>query len=120
MQQIEWNCTHTRNIGSQATVKITGYTIFGVRHGLETLNQLITDNVCEPGLLLANSVRIEDRPIYRHRGVLLDTARNFLPVSVIKRTIAGAAASKLNVFHWHITDTQSFPLGLIHLLVCFF
>lgn len=107
------------NIDDQVSVKITGYTVFGVRHGLETLNQLITDNVCGPGLLLVDSVRIEDRPNYRHRGVLLDTARNFLPVSVIKRTIAGAAASKLNVLHWHITDTQSFPLGLSFLYVFF-
>ncbi|XP_031632217.1 chitooligosaccharidolytic beta-N-acetylglucosaminidase [Contarinia nasturtii] len=97
--------------GDQVTVRISGSTIFGVRHGLETLSQLMTADICE-GLLLVKSVRIEDRPIYRHRGLLLDTSRNFIPVADIKRTIDGMAASKLNVFHWHITDSHSFPLEI--------
>lgn len=54
--------------------------------------------------------RIRDKPIFKHRGLLLDTARNYLPISAIKRQIDAMAASKLNVFHWHITDSQSFPL----------
>lgn len=33
--------------GHQATVEIQGKTIFGVRHGLETLSQLITVDVCD-------------------------------------------------------------------------
>lgn len=86
--------------------------MFGIRHGLETLSQLMTADVCNAGLLLVKSARIEDRPIYRHRGLLLDTARNFIPKLDIKRTLDGMGASKFNVFHWHITDSQSFPLEI--------
>lgn len=93
-------------------VRIVSYSVYGARHGLETLSQLMTNNECGAGLLLIDTAIIEDRPIYRHRGLLIDTARNYLPVADIKRTIAGAAASKLNVLHWHITDSQSFPLDI--------
>lgn len=94
------------SIGDQVTVRISGATIFGVRHGLETLGQLITVDPCGVGLMLVKSARIEDRPYYSHRGLLLDTARNYIPVKDIKRTLDGMAASKFNVFHWHISDSQ--------------
>ena len=41
---------------------------------------------------------------------MLDTSRNYYPVEDILRTIEGMSMNKLNVFHWHITDSQSFPL----------
>lgn len=40
---------------------------------------------------------------------MLDTSRNYFSVESIKRTLVGMAHSKLNRFHWHITDSQSFP-----------
>lgn len=40
---------------------------------------------------------------------MLDTSRHYFSVESIKRTILGMAHTKLNRFHWHITDSQSFP-----------
>lgn len=56
--------------------------------------------------------RIVDAPAFRHRGLMLDTARNFMPLDVIYKTLHAMATSKLNVFHWHIVDSQSFPLEI--------
>lgn len=61
---------------------------------------------------MVSSARVVDKPLFNHRGVLLDTSRNFMPVNIIKRTLDGMAASKLNVFHWHATDSHSFPLEI--------
>lgn len=63
-------------------------------------------------MLLVATARIKDRPVFQHRGLMIDTARNFIPIRDLERTIDGMAASKLNVFHWHATDSQSFPLHL--------
>jgi hexosaminidase len=39
---------------------------------------------------------------------MLDVSRHFEPVDVIERTLDGMALSKLNVFHWHLSDDQGF------------
>lgn len=56
------------------------------------------------------SAEITDEPVFKYRGTHLDTARNYFEVSTIKRTIDAMAMVKMNSFHWHITDSHSFPL----------
>jgi hexosaminidase len=41
---------------------------------------------------------------------MIDCGRNFMPVEVIRRTLDGMAAVKLNVFHWHLTEDQGFRM----------
>lgn len=53
---------------------------------------------------------IADRPRFAHRGLMLDTSRHFLPLSVLRRQIDAMAEVKLNVLHLHISDAQSVPL----------
>lgn len=95
------------------TVQLHSSTVYGTRHALETLSQLITRYTGAGHrtlLVIVAGAKISDKPVYAHRGLLIDTARNFLPVHAIRRTIDAMATSKLNVLHWHATDTQSFPL----------
>ncbi|CAM0906432.1 unnamed protein product [Alopecurus aequalis] len=90
---------------------ITAATPWGAMHGLETFSQLAWRGAGRE-LLVAAGVRVEDRPLYQHRGLMLDTGRTYFPVMDILRTIDTMAANKMNVFHWHITDSQSFPIVL--------
>lgn len=86
-------------------------TYFGARHGLETLSQLIWKDETSNGVILKilKGATIRDSPKFPYRGLMLDTARNFFSVASLKRLLIGMSASKLNVFHWHISDSQSFP-----------
>lgn len=84
---------------------------FGARHGMETLSQLIEYHESADALMVVTAV-VSDAPAFPYRGLLLDTARNYLSVATMKRTLDAMAANKLNTLHWHITDTNSFPLIL--------
>ena len=56
-------------------------------------------------------VYVDDAPRFQYRGLLVDTARHFLPVPHLLHVIDSLAYSKLNLLHWHIVDSQSFPCG---------
>ncbi|KAG5681026.1 hypothetical protein PVAND_010492 [Polypedilum vanderplanki] len=97
---------------NQLRVTITAKNFFGARHALETLSQLIVHDELNRQLVTLSSVSISDEPKFKHRGISMDTSRTFFSVDVIKRTINGLAMAKLNNFHWHITDAQSFPMEM--------
>ncbi len=49
---------------------------------------------------------INDRPRFRHRGFMLDSARHFQSVETICKVIDMMAKFKLNIFHWHLCDGE--------------
>jgi hexosaminidase len=55
---------------------------------------------------------IEDAPEFKWRGLMIDSSRHFLPLSLIKKTIDGLLFNKMNILHWHIIDQDSFPLEI--------
>ena len=85
--------------------RLTAATDLGAMHGLETILQLATN---EHGACVLPAVTVSDTPRFRWRGFMVDVSRHFEPVSVMKRTLDGMVAAKLNVFHWHLSDDQAF------------
>ncbi|MCL7036731.1 hypothetical protein MKW94_028558 [Papaver nudicaule] len=100
--------SYVLTIPTVGSANLTAPTVWGAMRGLETFSQLVWGNP----LLVGTGLYISDRPIFGHRGVMLDTSRNYYGVEDIIRTIEAMSANKLNVFHWHITDSHSFPLVL--------
>jgi hypothetical protein len=49
---------------------------------------------------------------YHFVGLMLDVARHFQPIKLLKRTIDGMENLKMNLLHLHLTDAASFPLLL--------
>jgi hexosaminidase len=83
----------------------------GMLYGLMTLSQLIRcDSSATAGVCTVPTVTIRDQPRFRWRGLLLDSARRFIPLADIRRTLDGMAAAKLNVLHWHLTDDQGWRI----------
>lgn len=93
----------------QHNARISASTIFGARHALETLSQLIFPTTTLVPAVPA-SYSISDAPAFAYRGVMLDVSRHFIPLSDIITTLDSMAYNKLNVLHLHLSDTASFPV----------
>ncbi len=86
-------------------IELKAVTDIGALRGLETILQLISSNA---NYFYIPSARIVDTPRFPWRGLMIDVARHFQPLEVLKRNLDAMAAVKLNVFHWHLTDDQGF------------
>ncbi|KAF5398701.1 Beta-hexosaminidase subunit alpha [Paragonimus heterotremus] len=89
------------------TVVIRAETVWGALHGLETTSQLFYRT--KQNLRVIQAQELHDNARFGHRGFLIDTSRHFLPVETIFQFLDAMAMVKMNVLHWHIVDTQSFP-----------
>ena len=96
-----------RITGASATLKAR--TVWGVLRGLETFSQLVTYNF-DAATYEVLPCTIQDAPKYPHRGLMVDSGRHFLPVATLVHIVDALPYAKLNVLHWHLTDTQSFPV----------
>lgn len=104
-----YNLTLSYSNDKTVDVKIVAKSFFGARHALTTLQQLIWYDDEDDSLKVLSQAFIDDVPKFNYRGLMLDTSRHYFSVDSIKRTLVGMAHSKLNRFHWHLTDSQSFP-----------
>lgn len=98
----DWDESYQLHTSANAMTLYANHSL-GVLRGLETLLQLIGNQQQKIVLPL---VRINDKPRFQWRGLLLDTSRHFFSVKTIKRQIDAMAAAKYNIFHWHLTDDQ--------------
>jgi hexosaminidase len=102
---------------SQAHVLISGAAPAGVFHGIQTLRQLLPDEVFREAAVTGvewtvPAVTIEDRPRFPWRGAHLDVCRHFMPKEFVKKYIDLLALHKLNTFHWHLTDDQGWRIAI--------
>lgn len=86
-------------------ISINAPTDIGAIYALETLFQTITSNETS---YYFPAISIKDAPRFTWRGLMIDAARHFMPVEVIKRNLDAMTAVKLNVLHWHLSDDQGF------------
>jgi hexosaminidase len=120
---VESNCTelihgvdesYVLTIPTNSDVTLQSKTVFGALRGLETFAQLIEygwieDNTGQVIFTLMSPQYIDDAPSYPYRGLLIDTARHYLPMELLLTNLDAMAMNKLNVLHWHMTDSQSWP-----------
>lgn len=90
---------------SDSGAKLSAPNALGVIHGLQTLLQLVA---LGPQGFAVPAVHIEDAPRFPWRGLLLDSCRHWMPLEVVRRTLDGMEAVKLNVLHFHLSENQGF------------
>lgn len=99
----------------ELTIRTRGIVIkstsqFGFLRALETFSQMIRRNINDQFFFIPNTpIYIKDSPRFKHRGLMIDVARNYIYPETIKEIIDLMSFDKLNVLHIHFTDAQSFP-----------
>ena len=83
----------------------------GAFHAMQTLRQIVACCVGE-GETVIPALRIEDKPFFAYRGMMLDVCRHFRSVEEVKRYIDILSLHKVNTFHWHLTDDQGWRLAI--------
>ncbi|HSR90248.1 MAG TPA: family 20 glycosylhydrolase [Gemmatimonadales bacterium] len=104
VQTPEEDESYTLTVTPQGAI-LKAPTVVGALRGFETIIQLLAQQ--SSGFYLP-AVSIADAPRFPWRGLLVDVCRHWQPVDVIRRTLDGMAAVKLNVLHWHLSEDQGF------------
>ncbi len=104
IQEVGEDESYVLEVGANGA-KLTAPTVLGTLRGLQTFLQLVD---VSPDGFAAPSVTIQDKPRFPWRGLMIDSARHFIPLEVIRRNLDGMEAVKMNVFHWHLSENQGF------------
>lgn len=79
---------------------------------LQTLDQILIGDFCNTADKEIEHIRIDDKPRFAHRAVMIDPARHFLPVKDVKFFIDQMARFKYNVLQLHLTDDQGWRIEI--------
>jgi hexosaminidase len=98
------------------SIQMRATTAAGLFYGVQTLLQLLPPRVYSPTAPAIAiewewpCLRINDRPRFRWRGVMLDVSRHLVGIDDILRYLDCLAMHKINIFHWHLTDDQGWRI----------
>ncbi|CAJ0590453.1 unnamed protein product [Cylicocyclus nassatus] len=92
---------------SKGIATLTANEVWGALRGLETFSQLVFQP--KKNQYRVRAATVADSPRFPHRGVMIDSARHFLPVGALLQNLDLMAQNKMNVLHWHLVDSESFP-----------
>ena len=104
--KINKNEAYKLQVSSQG-ISIEATTEQGVYWAIQTLRQL-TEKKGDKSYI--TGCKITDWPAFRIRGFMQDVGRSYISMEELKREIAILAQYKINVFHWHLTENQSWRL----------
>lgn len=98
-------------------IKILAKTETGIFYGIQSLLQLLPDEVqAGEGFKLSgikiNGLEIIDKPKYAWRSFMLDSGRQYQTPDFIKRYLNYMAMLKMNVFHWHLSEGQGWRIEI--------
>lgn len=84
----------------------------GLRHATTTIFQLLTPGTQNARSVSVPHLRIEDRPRFRWRGVMLDVTRHITTTDQIRKVIEMLAQHKMNILQLHLTDDQGWRMEI--------
>jgi hexosaminidase len=95
-------------ISNESKISIVANTRNGLFYGIQSLLQLLP--VKKSNQLTFPEIKIQDKPRFKWRGVMLDCSRHFFSKDFIKKYIDLLASYKINTFQWHLIDDQGWRM----------
>ena len=96
---------------SQGVATVTSSAVSGCFYAVESLRQIFNLDVKQECITCPDGY-IEDSPRFAYRGLMLDIARHFFGLDVLKQVVELMSQIKLNKLHLHLTDDQGFRLQI--------
>ena len=93
-------------------ITISGSSAAAIYRGVMTFHQLLLGDACATRQRQLSPVFIDDSPRFPHRALMIDPARNFLPVEDVKFFIDQMARYKYNILQLHLTDDQGWRIEI--------
>ncbi len=107
---------YSLNVSRKAAL-VRASSLRGVNYAVQTIKQMLPAEVF--GAVEAadadwrlKCVEINDAPRFGYRGFMLDDARHFFGVELVKKYLDIMEVHKLNKFHWHLTDDQGWRIEI--------
>lgn len=88
------------------SIQVLAASEMGLFYGIQSLRQMWLSELEHQAML------ITDIPTNSWRGLMLDPARNFIPLEYLKQTVDRMAILKLNRLHLHLTDDQGWRIEI--------
>lgn len=82
----------------------------GAFYGAITLKTILMQAKKENGKAILETLIIEDKPDVSYRGLMLDSARHYFEVDIVKDLLENMAMLKLNKLHWHLSEDQGYRI----------
>lgn len=99
-------------------IHISAHALAGIFYAIETIKQLLPPEFYSNPRISGKAIwqipcaNIVDYPQYSFRGMNLDVSRHFFPAPFIKKYLDILASYKLNIFHWHLTDSHGWRIEI--------
>lgn len=86
---------------SQRGVVLSARTVWGARHGLDSLRQLaVTSQSFRQAVVV-------DSPQFSYRGLMISPGQRFITNDLLVKTLDGMELARLNVLHFHLSVSLS-------------
>ena len=94
---------------SKKNIMLTSNSPAGILNAVQSLRQIVRP---EKDKFVVQQGTINDNPAFSWRAFMLDEARHFKGMEVVKDLLDEMSLLKMNVFHWHLTDDQGWRIEI--------
>jgi hexosaminidase len=98
-------------------VLVSAKDLSGLFYAVQSMLQLLPTDIESDRLVTRQQwtmpvVSIQDAPAFEYRGLMIDVARHFQPISFMKKLVDLMAMQKMNRLHLHLVDDQGWRIEI--------